>query len=133
MVSLSVIKVKIPNAKYLMSRADLDFVREQLTAAKADSTAATKENLDSVLGGKHKLPNGTAYTLKLAAVTIDPALFYVYSTRHCLNQATTARLINLVRCAITASNTLLVFPDYIVISTTPEPVKKRSTKNGDGK
>ena len=137
MISLSVIKVKISDKKYLMSRADLDQVRALITETKADDNKETQKRLDAVLAGKHVLNSKVKYTLELTTINLTQEVFYICSTRSSLNMRQVEHMSKVVRCAITAPNTLLVFPDYIVVSDTP-PVnivapkkQRRGKKNGD--
>jgi hypothetical protein len=124
MISLSVIKVKFRDKTHLMTRAALDHIREQITSIKGETDKDTKDKLDIILKAKHKLPDNTPYSLVLDTVKLNSDVIYVYSTRHTLNQAETARLVKVVNCAMTAPNTLLVFPDYIVISDLPQEMTK---------
>ena len=132
MISLSVIKIKVANKKLLLTRADLDHIRGVITNAKAHSDKDTQQRLDAVLAAKYTLPSGTVCTLSLDTVKLNSDVIYVYSTRHVLNQNETARLIKVVNCAMSAPNTLLVFPDYIVVSDTPppDPSAPKSRKRG---
>ena len=122
MISLSVVKVKFRDKKFMMTRAALDHIRGLLTSVRGASDKDAQTQLDGILAAKHELPDThTPYTLSLDTVKLNSDVIYVYSTIHTLNQRETDRLVKIVNCAITAPNTLLVFPDYIVISDTPAP------------
>jgi len=131
MITLSVVKIKIPNKKALTTRADLDYIRGLITGVKAETDKDTQQNLNTVLAGKYKLPSGVRCTLSLDTVRLNSDFVYVYSTKHTLSRAETERLLKVVQCAMASPNTLLVFPDYIVISDTmPPDTKLKSQKRG---
>ena len=133
MISLSVIKIKMGDDKYLMTRNELNQIRKLLTIKPSDPKAAPAR-LQDIITGKHTLENGKKYTLSLDTVKITDT-FYVWNTRKKLTAAESEHIIKLINCAISAPNTLLAFPDYIVISDTPpaapKPKVKRKKKDAD--
>jgi hypothetical protein len=136
MISLSVVKIKVSDEKCLLTRYELDQVRTLLCAIKSDDPKATRVRMEEVMASKHTFENKKEYTLSLDTVKLGD-VFYVWSTRHALTEKTTAQISKLITCAISAPNTLLVFPDYIVISdvpptptSKPKPKAKRKKKDG---
>jgi hypothetical protein len=129
MISLSVVKIKVGDEKYLLTRHELNQVRALMMSIKSDDPQETKTRLATIMKGKHTFESGKEYSLALDSVKID-ATFYVWNTHRPLNGLETAHIIKLINCAISAPNTLLAFPDYIVISDVPPtlPVKPKAKR-----
>jgi hypothetical protein len=137
MISLSVVKIKVKDDKYMLTRHELDQVRKLMHSIKAADPKETKKNLDAVLGVKQHFENKKEYSLVLDTIKFGE-VFYVWSTRQPLNQQETEHITKTVLCALSAPNTLLTFPDYIMISSTPPPARtkvkpraKRKKKDAD--
>jgi hypothetical protein len=137
MISISVVKVLVKDTNYLLARHDLTQIRELLHSVRDESKKVTQSQLDEVFQVVHKLESGVSYKLSLDSVNLNPGPFFIYSKRHVLNQREIEHMSKLVRCAITAPNTLLVFPDYIVVSNDPpppaEPTKRKRAPRKDKK
>lgn len=137
MISISVIKVKVEKPKYILHRKDLEQIKELLHSARSATDQAADKRIEEILATPHMLNGKIKYTLSHEAVNLNGENIYIYSTLHQLKPEDVTRMIKLVKCAIQAPNTLLVFPDYIVISDTPpDPAalpkdKKRRKKNDD--
>ena len=127
MISLSVVKVRVGDKKYLMTRCELEQVRAIMAYVHTADARASEKRLQEVLATKHTFANGKKYALVLDTVKITEE-FYVWSSRHSLSMNEVAQIKKLISCAITAPNTMLLFPDYIVISPVPPPVIKPARK-----
>ena len=56
MISLSVVKVKFRDKKFMMTRAALDHIRGLLTSVRGASDKDAQTQLDGILAAKHELP-----------------------------------------------------------------------------
>lgn len=122
MITLSVVKIKVKNKSYILSRKDLEQVRSLLNDVYRDSSKEMHKELTSVLASSHALSNRVKYTLQLDEIKLeDGAQFHIYSIRHKLSISQAAHMIKMVQCAINAPNTMIVLPDYIVVSENPPP------------
>ena len=129
MISLSVIKVKVKPKSYILSCKDLHNIRELISGVRAANDKDTKERLDAMLAKTHSLDGKVKFTLRLDEVSIDPDNLYVTSSNAELSRQQMDYMVKLIRCALSASGTILVFPDYIHISSNPpdetKPKKRR--------
>lgn len=126
MISLSVVKIRLKDSSYRIARKELEQVRDLLHGIQTGDPRRADTRLAEVLKQKHQFSNRRQYTLFLDTIKVGD-VFYVWSTRHVLTAQESEHISKLLGCAMSSPNSLLVFPDYIMISMEPPPDSKSTT------
>lgn len=133
--AIPIVVITPKDKKYTLSKDDFSLVRQLVSEARGANITDTESNLDSLLDSDLKFKNRKVFKLSIEELSVDTADFKVGSTHGALSEWDTHYMENLIKCAVSQVNSILILPSYIevVTASTQKPKTPKCKKPRKGK
>ncbi len=128
MTKLTIVHMIPDNKAYIFTSGDLTFIRNLLQSLKCADEKSTAAAVSNTMRDILELPNKEKFRIKTRVISVDPANYSVTCKLKTLSERDILHIRRLVDHALNSSESILVCPNYIHIST---PVRRKKKKTGD--